>query len=112
VTESRGPASRGPAESRGPALAIEPEVDVERPEAGLSTSIRRAVMAVAVALSVFVLYRVFVPDPRGGLPYRAAFLAVSLALIFICFRRDGRPGSSSTSRWPRSAAPGPRPAAR
>ena len=79
-------------EARGPAAPTEPEVDVERPEAGLPTWIRRAVVVVAAALSVFVLYRVFVPDPRGGLPYRVTFLAVTLALIFICFRRDGQPG--------------------
>ncbi|HST84224.1 MAG TPA: TRAP transporter fused permease subunit [Kineosporiaceae bacterium] len=79
-------------ESRGSAPPMEPDVDVERPEAGLSTWIRRAVLVVAAALSVFAVYRVFVPDPHGGLPYRAAFLAVTLALIFICFRWDGQPG--------------------
>jgi len=79
-------------EARGPAALVEPDVDVERPEAGLPTWIRHAVVVVAAALSVFVLYRVFVPDPRGGLPYRATFLAVTLALIFVCFRWNGRPG--------------------
>jgi TRAP transporter 4TM/12TM fusion protein len=70
----------------------EPGVDVERPEDRLAPWIRPAVVVVAAVLSVFVLYRVFVPDPRGGLPYRATFLAVTLALVFVCFRRDGRPG--------------------
>jgi TRAP transporter 4TM/12TM fusion protein len=79
-------------ESRGSAPPLDPDVDVERPEAGLSTWTRRAVLVVAAALSVFAVYRVFVPDPHGGLPYRAAFLAVTLALIFICFRWDGQPG--------------------
>lgn len=79
-------------DSRGPAPPVALDVDVEQPETELPTWIRRAVVITAAMLSVFVLYRVFVPDPRGGLPYRAAFLAVTLALIFICFRRDGRPG--------------------
>jgi TRAP transporter 4TM/12TM fusion protein len=78
--------------SRGSAPLKEPDIDVERPEAGLPTWTRRAVIVISAALSVFVLYRVFVPDPRGGLPYRATFLAVTLALIFVCFRWDGRPG--------------------
>jgi TRAP transporter 4TM/12TM fusion protein len=54
------------------------------------------VAVVAAGLSVFVLYRVFVPDPHGGLPYRATFLAVTLALIFVCFRRDAGTGGRPT----------------
>ena len=105
VTEARGPAppiepevgadaevGAGAGVGADAGADVDADVDVERPEAGLPTWVRRAVVAVAAALSVFVLYRVFVPDPRGGLPYRATFLAVTLALIFICFRRDGRPG--------------------
>jgi TRAP transporter 4TM/12TM fusion protein len=82
----------GVTESRGPAPPVELDVDVERPETGLPTLIRRGVVVLAAALSVFVLYRVFFPDPRGGLPYRATFLAVTLVLIFVCFRANGRPG--------------------
>ena len=76
-------------EARGP---VEPDADVERPEAALRPRLRQIVTGVAAALSVFVLYRVLVPDPHGGLPYRATFLGVTLALIFVCFRWDGAIG--------------------
>ena len=59
--------------------------DAERPGRRLPPRLAAAVGVVAAALSVFVLVRVFVPDPRGALPYRMAFLGVVLPLIFVCF---------------------------
>lgn len=59
------------------------ELDAERPARRLPPWLDRAVSVVAALLSAYVLLRVFVPDPRGALPYRMTFLAVVLPLTFL-----------------------------
>jgi TRAP transporter 4TM/12TM fusion protein len=54
------------------------------PARQLSGALARGVSAVAVGLSVYVLYSVFRPQP--ALPYRMTFLAVVLPLTFLVYR--------------------------
>jgi TRAP transporter 4TM/12TM fusion protein len=75
----------------GPLAGVDAGEDVERPGRRLPPRLAAGVTVVAAALSLFVLWRVFVPDPRGALPYRMAFLGVVLPLVFVCFPARRRP---------------------
>ncbi|MFO7251641.1 MAG: TRAP transporter large permease subunit, partial [Actinomycetes bacterium] len=65
------------------------EFDEERPARRLSGPLARAVGAVALGVSVYALYAVFVPVQV--LPYRMGFLAAVLPLTFLCYRARVRP---------------------
>src|SRR6266487_4271924 len=60
------------------------EYDAERPSRRLSGPLAHALSVAAAALSVYVLYRVFVPDN----PWRTRmlFLAVVLPMTFLVYR--------------------------
>ncbi|GAA3161321.1 TRAP transporter fused permease subunit [Planomonospora alba] len=72
------------------------EYDAERPARHLPAGLSRAVTAAALALALYVLWQTF--SPGAVLPYRMAFLAVVLPLVFVCYkprRRGGdRPGAA------------------
>lgn len=78
-----------------------PLTDDERAGRLLTPRLAVAVGALAALLSAFVLFRVFVPDPRGALPYRVTFLTVVLFLVFVCYpaTRGARDGDR-TARAP------------
>jgi TRAP transporter 4TM/12TM fusion protein len=71
------------------------EYDAERPARHLPGTLSLAVTGVALCLSLYVLWQTFLPG--SVLPYRMAFLAVVLPLVFVCYRprRGGgdRPGA-------------------
>src|SRR5690606_37766515 len=65
------------------------EFDEERPARRLGGPLARVIGAVALGVSVYVLYAVFVPVQV--LPYRMSFLAAVLPLTFLCYRARVRP---------------------
>ncbi|GAT65742.1 C4-dicarboxylate ABC transporter permease [Planomonospora sphaerica] len=72
------------------------EYDAERPARHLPGTLSLAVTGVALCLSLYVLWQTFFPG--SVLPYRMAFLAAVLPLVFVCYRprRGGgdRPGAA------------------
>ena len=70
------------------AEALIAEYEAEKPARTLSGRSLLAIQAIAVALSLFALYRTFTPMPAQL--YRPLFLAVALVLTFLLYRGWGR----------------------
>ncbi|QFZ23753.1 TRAP transporter permease [Saccharothrix syringae] len=68
------------------------EYDEERPSRTLSRRWERGVWAAGLAVSLLVLKQVFWPFAKGGQYYLVIFLAVTLPLVFLCYRPRGRRG--------------------
>ncbi|MFB9891671.1 TRAP transporter permease [Planobispora takensis] len=78
--------------------ALIAEFDAERPARHLSGRVSRAVTLVALGLSLYVLWQTFLPG--SVLPYRMAFLAVVLPLVFVCYKpRRGGGESPGGADW-------------
>ncbi|WP_415360546.1 TRAP transporter permease [Saccharothrix sp. BKS2] len=68
------------------------EYDEERPSRSLSRRWELGVWAAGLAVSLLVLKQVFWPFAKGGQFYLVVFLAVTLPLVFLCYRPRGRRG--------------------
>ncbi|MGH3879715.1 MAG: TRAP transporter permease [Actinophytocola sp.] len=66
------------------------EHDEERPARRLSGRIELFVWAAAIAIALLVLKQVFLPFAKGNQYYLVIFLAVTLPLVFLCYRPRGR----------------------
>ncbi|MHC5699900.1 TRAP transporter permease [Streptomyces tirandamycinicus] len=62
------------------------EFDQERPARKLSQRVSGAVSLVCAAVSVFVLYSIFLPPAKGTQYYLTIFLAATLPLVFVTYR--------------------------
>lgn len=67
------------------------EYDEERPGRRLSPRLDAVVVGLCFAVSLFVLWQVFVPLQRGNQYYLILFLAAVLPLVFVCYRPRVRP---------------------
>ncbi|MFC5056912.1 TRAP transporter fused permease subunit [Saccharothrix xinjiangensis] len=70
------------------------EHDEERPSRSLSRRWELGVWAAGLAVSLLVLKQVFWPFAQGGQFYLVVFLAVTLPLVFLCYRPRGRWGGT------------------
>ncbi|MEU4741300.1 TRAP transporter fused permease subunit [Actinosynnema sp. NPDC023658] len=70
------------------------EHDEERPSRALSRRWELGVRVAALAIALLVLKQVFWPFSKGGQYYLVIFLAVTLPLVFLCYRPRGRRGEA------------------
>ncbi|MCE6995678.1 TRAP transporter fused permease subunit [Saccharothrix sp. S26] len=70
------------------------EYDEERPSRTLSRRWELGVWVAGLAIALLVLKQVFWPFSKGGQYYLVIFLAVTLPLVFLCYRPRGRRGGS------------------
>ena len=70
------------------------EYDEERPSRALSRRWERGVWVAGLAISLLVLKQVFWPFSQGSQYYLVIFLAVTLPLVFLCYRPRGRRGEA------------------
>ncbi|WP_083752343.1 TRAP transporter permease [Saccharothrix sp. ALI-22-I] len=68
------------------------EYDEERPSRTLSRRWELGVWVAGLAIALLVLKQVFWPFSKGGQYYLVIFLAVTLPLVFLCYRPRGRRG--------------------
>ncbi|WP_158847185.1 TRAP transporter permease [Saccharothrix deserti] len=68
------------------------EYDEERPLRTLSRRWELGVWVAGLAIALLVLKQVFWPFSKGGQYYLVIFLAVTLPLVFLCYRPRGRRG--------------------
>ncbi|WP_447004797.1 TRAP transporter permease [Saccharothrix isguenensis] len=68
------------------------ELDEERPSRALSRRWELGVWVAGLAIALLVLKQVFWPFSKGGQYYLVIFLAVTLPLVFLCYRPRGRRG--------------------
>ncbi|XVS64270.1 TRAP transporter permease [Actinosynnema sp. CA-299493] len=68
------------------------EHDEERPSRALSRRWELGVRVAGLAIALLVLKQVFWPFAKGGQYYLVIFLAVTLPLVFLCYRPRGRRG--------------------
>ncbi|WP_435200249.1 TRAP transporter permease [Janibacter sp. GS2] len=107
---TREPSSDTPTD----ADALAAEYDEERPSRRLSPRLDLFVGVWCFAVALFVLRQVFDPLDLGSQYYLVLFLAVTLPLIFVCYRMRGRrevaadidPGTDRAGRLPGSDNPG------
>jgi TRAP transporter 4TM/12TM fusion protein len=69
------------------------EHDEERPARRLSGRWELFVWAASIAVALLVLKQVFLPFTQGNQYYLVIFLAVTLPLVFLCYRPRGRTGA-------------------
>ncbi|MEU5696038.1 TRAP transporter fused permease subunit [Actinosynnema sp. NPDC020468] len=80
------------------ALAV--EFDEEKPSRALSPRWERVVWAAGLAVALLVLKQVFWPFAKGGQYYLVVFLAVTLPLVFLCYRSGrGAPDDPGPLDW-------------
>ncbi|MFI9006911.1 TRAP transporter permease [Actinosynnema sp. NPDC053489] len=70
------------------------EHDEERPSRALSRRWGLGVRVAGLAIALLVLKQVFWPFAKGGQFYLVIFLAVTLPLVFLCYRPRGRRGGA------------------
>ncbi|MGM1058769.1 TRAP transporter permease [Saccharothrix sp. Mg75] len=70
------------------------EHDEERPSRALSRRWDLGVRVAGFAVALLVLKQVFWPFAEGGQYYLVVFLAVTLPLVFLCYRPRGRRGGA------------------
>ncbi|TQM82158.1 TRAP transporter 4TM/12TM fusion protein [Saccharothrix saharensis] len=70
------------------------EYDEERPSRALSRRWELGVWVAGLAIALLVLKQVFWPFSKGGQYYLVIFLAVTLPLVFLCYRPRGRRGDA------------------
>ncbi|WP_367134216.1 TRAP transporter permease [Saccharothrix sp. HUAS TT1] len=70
------------------------EYDEERPSRALSRRWELGVWVAGLAIALLVLKQVFWPFSKGGQYYLVIFLAVTLPLVFLCYRPRGRRGDT------------------
>jgi TRAP transporter 4TM/12TM fusion protein len=68
------------------------ELDEERPSRALSRRWELGVWVAGLAIALLVLKQVFWPFSKGSQYYLVVFLAVTLPLVFLCYRPRGRRG--------------------
>ncbi|WP_033436947.1 TRAP transporter permease [Saccharothrix sp. NRRL B-16314] len=68
------------------------ELDEERPSRALSHRWELGVWVAGFAIALLVLKQVFWPFSKGSQYYLVIFLAVTLPLVFLCYRPRGRRG--------------------
>ena len=74
------------------------EHDEERPARRLSGRWELFVWAASIAVALLVLKQVFLPFATGNQYYLVIFLAVTLPLVFLCYRPRGRTVSGTSEK--------------